>query len=73
MNTYFIGIAAILTVKWYYDIKKNNEMISLHNDRTIIKKNHYDCLAHTLSNNSSDNLHKERWNNDNCSSSQNKW
>lgn len=73
MNTYFIGIAAILSVKWFYDAKENSERIHTHNTIRETKKNYYNCLAHTLSNNSSDNLHKEGWNNNDSCQSQEKW
>lgn len=73
MNTYFIGIAAILTVKWYYDEKEKNDRIEGHSIKVDEKKNHYRQLACTLSVNSSDNLHKEGWNNNHGCSSQDKW
>jgi len=68
MNTYFIGIAAILTVKWYYDTKKNDMK-----DNTVHIKKLENNLHCSLTGSSSDNLHKKGWNDDNCSQSQDKW
>lgn len=66
MNNYFIAIAAILTVDYFYKKKVHNPVEVINTD--II---HNNCMK--LTSTSSDNLHKEGWNNNDKSCSQNKW